>query len=483
MLHKDMAVLSFGRQRFRLVHCADIHCVRVDVEGNNPVGIQQKLQDFIKLIVAECMKSLLCFPAVSFESGGAGSIGAHAGLFKNLLPSELLIPLQQLRKAGKGESMLAWRGGRTLITLPEIKSRYGQWLQLYDLRERYDVFLSYRWGRHDSEFTEQLFDVFTNLSVGAQSRAVEVFLDRKRLQEGRRFKSDFAAALTHTLVAVPVVSVDALSRMMEHTSDVVDNVLLEWIMILESFAASRILKVFPILFGKRVQQDVPLAGRGFTDVQTADFFADAMKDSLPKISPTATLTQAAELLRANGMEPSDKMRSYTVHSIVHELLGFLLCKASDFAARQLVGVFADKVVQLLRNCGDAALNAVAGASEGAVSASASLCADNTPLDHSASADVLPVLEASRAPLVTVTVAGTRLLKSLSVQEVGRALADLGLSKLIPIFAANEVTGKLLSNIEDLSELMSEDVGVPTKLIARTLMEQILEWRTQGVSGL
>jgi hypothetical protein len=351
------------------------------------------------------------------------------------------------------------KGGRALMTLPEIKSKYGQWLQLYDLRERYDVFLSYRWGRYDSEFTEQLFDVFTNLSVGAQSRAVEVFLDRKRLQEGRLFKSDFAAALTHALVVVPVMSVDALGRMATHDPFQADNVLLEWIMILESFAAGKILKVFPILFGKRVEQGVAASG-----AVIADFFADGIKEHLPKIAPAVTLTQAAELLRANGIEPSDRMRSYTVHSIVHELLGFLLCKASDFGAQQLVGAFAEKVVHLLGDCGDAALDAVVDSGVGLEPVSIQ--------QHMQPAPPAPV----------ITAVGARPLKSLTVEEVGRVLVGVGLSKLVPVFAANEVTGILLSNCRNVAELMSENFGVGSEVKARTLMELIEVWKAQGVSA-
>jgi GTPase SAR1 family protein len=472
LLHKDVAVLAFGRQRFRLVHCADIHSMRVDVEGAHPIGVQQKLQDFILSIIAECMKSLLCFAAVAFQSAAEESATTvQTGLCKTLQANELLIPLQQLRKASKGESMLVRKGGRALMTLPEIKSKYGQWLQLYDLREHYDVFLSYRWGRYDSEFTEQLFDVFTNLCVGASNRAVEVFLDRKRLQEGRRFKSDFAAVLTHTLVVVPVVSVDALGRMVEHDPSQVDNVLLEWIMILEGSSAGKIVKVFPILFGRRVQEDVVQGSVSVIGVKVADFFADGIKDALPKIAPAATLTQAAELLRANGIEPSEKMRSYTVHSVVNELLGFLLCKASDFGARQLVGGFADKVGRLLSDCGDAALDAV-------------VAAVGSSMQHSDAASLVrPAVEASVVPKVTAGAPGTRPLKSLTVEEVGHVLAALELDKLIPIFAANKVTGKLLANCEEAADLMSEEIGVPGKILARTLMEQIEEWRTQGVSGL
>jgi hypothetical protein len=169
------------------------------------------------------------------------------------------------------------------------------------------------------------------------------------------------------------------------------------------------------------------------------------------------------------------MRSYTVHSIVHELLGFLLCKASDFGARQLVGSFADKVVRLLRDCGDAALDAVAATSGDTAGA------DVAPTTAIEAAKAPPVAQSSSVPATGV--ATIRPLKSLTVEEVGHALAALELDKLIPIFAANKVTGKLLASCDEVSELMSEDVGVPTKLIAKMLLEQIEEWKTQGVSGL
>jgi hypothetical protein len=70
-----------------------------------------------------------------------------------------------------------------------------------------------------------------------------------------------------------------------------------------------------------------------------------------------------------------------------------------------------------------------------------------------------------------------------VEELGRALVLLEFGALVPIFAEKRVTGKLLSNCEDVAELMSEDFGVASKVKARTLMEQIEEWRAQGVSGL
>jgi hypothetical protein len=464
LLHKDVALLAFGRQRFRLVHCADIHCVRVDVEGAHPIGVQQKLQDFISRIIGECMMSLLCFPAVVFQSGAEDSTAAPISLCKTLLANELLIPLQQLRKAGKGESMLVRKGGRTLITLPEIKSKYGQWLQLYDLRERYDVFISYRWGRYDSEFTEQLFDMFTNLSVGAQNRAVEVFLDRKRLQEGRLFKADFAAALTHTLIAVPIVSADALARMVEHSASAVDNVLLEWIMILESFLAGNVARVFPVLFGLRkpVHIDSPTL-----EMSVSDLFSDGILDKLPPVSPTATLAQATELLRANGIEPSAKMGSYTVHSVVEELLQFLLCKASDFPSSRLVETFAEKVVRLLHDCGEAALNAVVA------SADAGGASVDTVSSQKESAGAIRGAE-------SVEAGDSRSLKDLTVEELGELLERTGFQKVRPVFLQNHISGSHLCYCEDFEELMSDDFGVASKPIAKRLMDCIADWKANGV---
>src|SRR5688572_14205133 len=122
--------------------------------------------------------------------------------------------------------------------------------------------------------------MFTNFSVGADNRAVEVFLDRKRLQKGRRFQSDFAAAVTHSHIAVPVISTSALERLYDHSPDVVDNVLMEWIIILECAAAKRLHKVYPIVFARAKSEWT--AGEGAESANnvnvlkqpSVDFFAE-----------------------------------------------------------------------------------------------------------------------------------------------------------------------------------------------------------------
>jgi len=491
LLYKDVAVLSFGQQRFRLVNCSDIHCVRVDIEGSNPIGVLNKLLDFVNKIIDECMKCLRCFAAVSYSTDGA-SFASTNMLKKNIATSELLIPLTQLRQAARGESMLAWRGGRTLMSVSEIKSRYGSWLQMYDLREHYDAFISYRWGPHDSEFTDALFDMLTNFSVGENNRAVEVFLDRKRLQEGRRFKADFAAALTHTLVALPVVSHAALSRFMEHRGDIVDNVLLEWIMILESFAAKRLLKVFPILFGKRTQSTPLITSANTTDstevltdailrgsAVTGDFFAEPVKDKLPHVVPTATLAQASQLLAENGIQPSAGFASYTVHSIVDEMLQFLSCNACEVKPAALVETFAEKVVGLLTDCGADALARVLVPAASHVQKENARTTTVPSITHPTGVTASsPVTVAS--PLSTAAVTGNRPLKSLSSAELCQLLLHMQLDPVSHLFSERKVSGLMLSYCDEVADLLTPDYGLTSKGLAKGLFGLICEWKSDGV---
>ena len=371
------------------------------------------------------------------------------------------------------------------MSTADIKVKYASWLRLHELRARYDVFISYRWGLYDSDFTEAIFDMFTNYSVGVQLRGVEVFLDRKRLQEGRLFKRDFASALCNSLMAVPVVSVDALRRMVDHQPDAADNVLLEWILILESYKAGRVLKVFPVLFGTRTAELIlqlrqssgtseASDAAAVAGVLISDFFSENIKELLPKLPPTVTLAQAVELLQANGITPSDALNTYTVYSIVHELLQFLLCKASDFASSEVVEQVADKVVRLLQDCGAQALDAVV-----AVAAPAAAGPGDVATTVSTVAPSVTTTAAERIPAAPTV----RSLKDLSVSEVQLLLAQSGFTKLQAVFQANEVAGKQLWFCEEYTELLEEDFGLTSKPQARALMEQILQWKQEGVAAV
>ena len=74
------------------------------------------------------------------------------------------------------------------------------------LLEKYDAFISHRWGRFDDKLVSALFDRLTLHTVGALNRSISTFLDSLRLQLGKHFQLDFAKALVKSSVIVPFVT-------------------------------------------------------------------------------------------------------------------------------------------------------------------------------------------------------------------------------------------------------------------------------------
>ena len=246
--------------------------------------------------------------------------------------------------------------------------------------------------------------------------------------------------LIHCEVALPMVSVDGLGRMVDLNPAYCDNILLEWIIILECFAAKRLQKVFPILFGER-----EASGLQSNEVIVRDFFAHPIKDQLSHASPTETLSQAAALLSENGMAPSEKFSTYTVHSVVNDLLLFLLCKASDIPGAQMVEAVADRVIGLLADCREV-------------------------VDEISSK--VPNV-AAPAPSPAPVMSTVKALVDLTVVEVCVLLEKVNLSKLVEVFTTKQVSGMMLSFCETAAaDLQDEEIGVTSGLIG--------EWKERGV---
>eukprot|EP01034_Spumella_vulgaris_P033105 gene33105-40852_t len=307
-LFRNMAVLSFGIQRFRLT-LTDVNCIRVDIEGKNPLSVHERLMGLVQEVLDGCMKSLKCFSTVFYSSNGAANEVTEADMRAfccNLSVGEesplLLIPLEQLRQvASTACSAMKKLGRRKLLSDTDIRMYYEPWLLLYDLREGYDVFLSYRWGDHDGAFVMDLFDMFTNFSKGHAKESVEVFLDKKRLKDGRPYDKDFAKALINSVVIAPVVSVDALQRMTSHDSTQVDNLLVEWILSIYCFNSDQCATeaVLPIAFGRRLTSEFESS----TALCGSLFEADVLSKVLKTI-PTASLQFALNLIHENNIEMS-----------------------------------------------------------------------------------------------------------------------------------------------------------------------------------
>ena len=63
-LYQNYAVLSYGRQQFRLLCVPEINFIRLKIEGKHPLPAYNRIREQIALCVKECMGSLLFITAL-----------------------------------------------------------------------------------------------------------------------------------------------------------------------------------------------------------------------------------------------------------------------------------------------------------------------------------------------------------------------------------------------------------------------------------
>jgi hypothetical protein len=163
-------------------------------------------------------------------------------------------------------------------------------------------------------------------------RQVHVFLDRVRLQAGRRFDKDFLEALFMSTVVVPVVSMGALERMMTLKEDSdVDNVLLEWTLICELFEVGLLEYCLPILIGKVLEDSGP-DGKFITNL-----FAEGAIEKLPDVVCENVVSTVRKFLEDNGKTPSAQLQSRTVRGVVKTITKFLGVQTWEIKSRHTAG--------------------------------------------------------------------------------------------------------------------------------------------------
>ncbi len=203
------------------------------------------------------MGCLLAIPLVPFRTADEAALGSLPNGFE-AQADFILVPVGALEAVvARARPELVKSGGRSLLSKADIEARYGSWLEsaLKEPESGYDIFISYRWGEHDSIVAKAFYDYLGNFNVGAQQRAIATFLDTKRLRAGSEFQKSFSHALMGARVVCPILSVDALKRMVAHDPAAVDNVLLEWLLMSEFLDSGdvkvRIRSIFPLVIGTR----------------------------------------------------------------------------------------------------------------------------------------------------------------------------------------------------------------------------------------
>ena len=136
---------------------------------------------------------------------------------------------------------------KTLLVL------YRGLLPAKNISELYEIFLSYRHGEPDSEMAADIWNSFSNFTLGEEGRRVAVFWDVKSLETGVQFDTNFMVALSTTLVFSPLITPHALERMaLPGSQNKLDYLLLEWWLALTLYQISGfpVLYIVPVFCGK-----------------------------------------------------------------------------------------------------------------------------------------------------------------------------------------------------------------------------------------
>ena len=80
-IYKDVVVLRYGRHKFKMTAIVASNCIRVDVEGRNPIDVYKVLVGQIRVLISECMHSLFCIPALLYISEQGIYINTYAILY------------------------------------------------------------------------------------------------------------------------------------------------------------------------------------------------------------------------------------------------------------------------------------------------------------------------------------------------------------------------------------------------------------------
>ena len=330
-LYQNYAVLSYGRQQFRLICIPEINCIRLDIEGEHPLPVYNRICEQISECVKECMRE--CMRSLQFIT--ALPLGTASDLSQELS----LLNLQALRDIHENDSSLVVNDF-PLVNRQYVSSNYGPWLLNTDMLSSYDVFISHRWHKADDELVDQLYDAFLlGFTVCSEKRAVQVFDNKVMLKKAQRFQNVMARVLINSTIFVPLLSSAALQRMLTHNPAEEDNLLIEWMLALECMqnpSQSKVRYIYPLLFGERKE-----------DGSVGVLFYEGIFDRLPDIIPTASIEAVKKLLKENNVNVSSSSNNRTVRDIVGEISKYYGLPGWAYSSNELVDIFTETIVNII----------------------------------------------------------------------------------------------------------------------------------------
>jgi hypothetical protein len=316
------------------------------------------------------------------------------------------------------------------------------------------VFLSYRWtGSFDDDLTLSLFNNLSEDVFGSSSSEINVFLDKRCLQDGRNFLVDFAEALLKTSVPVVILSTASLQRMLNLKADsAIDYLLLEWTLIVELLSSNTITHCLPVIIGT-YNPSAPSCSSVI-----ADFFKDVVKaadgsviysgiSSLPDVSVASIIHRVRLMLRQHNLPESTRLDSHTVRSVVQHLSNHEgVCASSLFEEPRFITVPASHAKE------EVTRTVVEDCRRRIISMLESIEAAKVRQCQAAAA-------AAAAPLVAAPIAAGGSSASLDLDALAKRLRDIGLSDDSAVLA--DMSAKLrrrgIMALEDLRILTKDEL--------------------------
>jgi len=437
-LSQDMVVVYLGAQRVRLTnrcnqstHRPNLNSIQVDVEGDFPLGPLRRILQMVVQVKEEVMPMLHHSVLLPLAEEGA-----------DISTVSTFLSLSAMNNAVKNGRPVLDSDSNVLFPPGAIPQSVVIWASKNNPRD-FHLFGSYRWDKFDQSAIVKEYDEMSKSTVDSTGQGIDMFADIKRLQLGRAFQEDFVQALSCSKIAVPHITPNALERLsaVNFKASVCDNVLIEWILMLQLHRSG--LRVYPVAMGNFNPATA-----------TRSAFDWSLLDQLSEEVPEASIRKLEELLRQQGKELAEDLKSLTVKVIVKSLIAFLT--ESIVSLETAEDAIIDKACRNLKSM----LNDMER--ESAQSASAHV-------DVSVPVTVNPTTDAVKP------------LESLSVDEVTAMLTALNMSEAcIRTFAEDKIDGGTLAMIESLDELMADYVkSTVPKAKAKFLWSKIENYRENG----
>ena len=312
-LHANALRANFGRLGFVLRELREQCIMELLVDKEHPMPVANTLLRLIEDSVKLLMRTLCFALAVPTDDGGRW-VQEH-GLKGDLtiLDGERGL-IEKVKRSGGSGGIVHIGKGRRMICLEAIK-KFELWLPSGGELRWYDIFISYSSKvQFDRKLADALFDRLGNQAVG--TRAVQVFLDEKRLQHGRNCRRDVAKALGVSTMAIVVMSWAGIRHMQGVVSDSeVNEELLLWTLIVELLAIGRLKRCLPIKLWQ-VKSESGAGRHHAASMQEEDF---AVRLLAPAVC-SKVVEAAVEELQNLGCRHSDALFKRTVRGTAEELL-------------------------------------------------------------------------------------------------------------------------------------------------------------------